>query len=67
MSSESFSTENPNNTSAAKLTWHVQLKTSAQAYNMILDEARRDERSIAYIVSKIMEAYYDEKTKLKIV
>jgi hypothetical protein len=49
-----------------KVCWHVQIRCSPQVYELILAEAKRDERSLSYVISKIVEHYYAEQVKLKI-
>jgi hypothetical protein len=67
MSSEILPSEKEEIAVATKSLWTVHLKTSTQTYHFILELAKRDERSVAYIVSKLLEAYYEEKSKLEII
>lgn len=66
MSSESLPSENLQPV-VTKITWHVNLKTSQETYDGIVEQAKREERSVSYIVSHIVEKYHEEKSKLKVV
>lgn len=52
---------------SARSKWTVHLKTSAKAYHFIQEIAKRDERRVYYVVSKIVEAYCEENTKIKVI
>lgn len=70
MSSEIFPTENASQLEllpGARSKWTVHLKTSAKAYHLIQEIAKRDERRVYYVVSKIVEAFCDEHSKIKVV
>lgn len=54
-------------TEVVKMTWHVALSTDAIVHDAVLEQAKREDRSRSYIVSRIVEKYYEERAKLKIV
>ena len=46
---------------------HVLLKVSVDTMQAILEQSKREDRSITFIISGIVEEYYREKTDLKII
>jgi hypothetical protein len=50
-----------------KIFWHIHLKTEARIKDLVEEEARREDRSCSYIVSRILERYYEEKSGLKVI
>lgn len=42
---------------------HVLLSTAGDVMESLLDEVKRDQRSLSYVVSKIVEAYYGERER----
>lgn len=50
-----------------KEVWRTHLRTSAAVHDAIKQEAYKEERTICYIVSRILETYYEEKKRLKVV
>lgn len=46
---------------------HVLLSIESDVMHALIDETKRDQRSLSYVVSRIVGDYYEEKKKLKIV
>lgn len=42
-----------------KVQWYVRLRLSHAAKNKIVSQGQEKDRSISYIISSILEAYYD--------
>lgn len=55
------------NSHTERTSWHVQIRCNPEVYDTITKEAKREERSMSYMVSRILEKHYEEKTKLKVV
>lgn len=46
---------------------HVQIITDSEVMRAILNEAVREQRSLSYVVSRILEKYYEDRARLKVV
>lgn len=62
-----MSSENSPTKKAEKMKWHAQIKTTPRIYHAVTEEARREERSLSYVVSRALEIYYEERSKLKVI
>lgn len=54
--------------SSEMVQWQAHLKTSRRVREIILQESQRENRSVAYVVTRVLEAYYgEEKGSIEIV
>jgi len=67
MSSEIVSTEDCPEKKNQSVAIHVRLKMPDVIYFRLLEESKRLDRSVSYLISKILEVDYEENSKPKVV
>lgn len=66
MSSENMSSETGDPVVEKKVAFNAHVKIRELVHFMLTEEAQREQRSVSYLISKIVEDYYEKKSSPRI-